>query len=339
MKQIPESIIISRTDSIGDVILTLPMAKILKENFPQIKIAFLGRAYTKPVIEACTDVDEFINVDDFLKTEILINHKKPQAILHVFPVAAIAKRAKQLQIPLRVGTTNRFYHWFTCNKLVRLSRRNSSLHEAQLNLKLLQPLGINKNFSLHEIADALQLKNIQPLEDQFLKLINPAKYNLIIHPKSQGSAREWGEENFISLINMLDENHYNIFISGTVKERESLQLLFDGVAKKVTDITGKMNLSQFISFINHCEGLVANSTGPLHIAAALKKETFGIYPPMHPIHPGRWAPLGKNAQVFVVNKNCNDCENNPTKCHCIKEVRATWIKDALDKVSSTLQVQ
>ena len=339
MKQIQSNIIISRTDSIGDVILTLPMAKIIKNYFPKIKITFLGSSYTKPVIEACADVDEFIDMNDFLKNEILINNKTPEAIIHVFPVASIAKRAKELKIPLRIGTTNRFYHWFTCNKLVRLSRRNSELHEAQLNLKLLSAFGINKIFSLEEIADALQLKNIQPLDAQFSKLINHEKYNLIIHPKSQGSAREWGEENFISLINMLDENHYNIFISGTAKERESLQPLFDAIGKKITDITGLMNLSQFISFINKCDGLVANSTGPLHIAAALKKETFGIYPPMHPIHPGRWAPLGKNAQVFVVNKNCDDCENNPAKCHCIKEVRATWIKEALDKVSSTLQVQ
>ena len=339
MKQIPSNIIISRTDSIGDVILTLPMAKIIKDYFPQIKIAFLGRAYTKAVIEACTYVDQFIDMNDFLKNEILIDNKKPEAIIHVFPVASIAKRAKEIKIPLRVGTTNRFYHWFTCNKLIQLSRRNSALHEAQLNVKLLSAFDINKTFSLEEIADALQLKNVQPLDFKFAQLINNGKYNLIIHPKSQGSAREWGDENFISLINMLDENHYNIFISGTAKERESLQMLFDAVAKKVTDITGMMNLSQFISFINHCDALVANSTGPLHIAAALKKETFGIYPPMHPIHPGRWAPLGKKSQVFVVNKNCNDCENNPAQCHCIKEVRATWIKEALDKVSSTLQVQ
>src|SRR5580658_791432 len=137
MKHIPESIIISRTDSIGDVILTLPMAKILKDHFPQIKIAFLGRAYTKPVIEAAVFIDEFIDISDFLTREILIGNQKPAAILHVFPVPEIARRAKKLEIPLRIGTTNRIYHWFTCNRLIRLSRRNSVLHEAQLNLKLL----------------------------------------------------------------------------------------------------------------------------------------------------------------------------------------------------------
>ncbi|RYG01290.1 MAG: glycosyl transferase family 9, partial [Chitinophagaceae bacterium] len=43
---IPENIIISRTDSIGDVVLTLPMAKIIKQQFPDCRIAFLGKEYT-----------------------------------------------------------------------------------------------------------------------------------------------------------------------------------------------------------------------------------------------------------------------------------------------------
>ena len=48
------------------------------------------------------------------------------------------------RIAERIGTTNRIYHWRYCNELVRLSRRNSVYHEAQLNLRLLAPLGAPK---------------------------------------------------------------------------------------------------------------------------------------------------------------------------------------------------
>ena len=338
MSYTPKNIIISRTDSIGDVVLTLPVAKILKDHFPEIKIAFLGREYTRPIIVACKYVDEFIDITDFLQEEIFVCNQKPEAILHIFPVAAIAKKAKQLHIPLRIGTTNRLYHWFTCNRLVRLSRKNSALHEAQLNLQLLQPFGINKIFSTGEIAASFGLENIQPLEPQFSRLIQSGKYNLILHPKSQGSAREWGEDNFISLIRSLDMKRYHIFISGTVKERALLQPIFEAVGKNVTDISGNMNLAQFISFINQCNGLVANSTGPLHIAAALNKDAFGIFSSMRPIHPGRWAPLGKKAQVFVLNKKCTDCIRNKKSCHCIKEVPFIWIKNALDKACGDIGI-
>lgn len=328
-----KNIIISRTDSIGDVILTLPVARVLKCKYPQLIIAFLGKRYTKPVIEACNYVDQFIDVDDFLNKEILVCNEKPEAILHVFPVKTVAKRAYQLGIPFRIGTTNRIYHWHTCNQLVKLSRKKSDLHEAQLNLQLLRAFGIDKTFSLTDIADSFGLKKLEPLKSSFSKLLAPGKFNLILHPKSQGSAREWGLDNFISLIKSLDKDKYQLFVSGTQKEHTLLQPLLDAAADSVTDISGKMDLGQFISFINHCDGLVANSTGPLHIAAALGKYTFGIYAPIHPVHPGRWSPLGKNAQFFVVNRKCNDCKSNKNTCHCIKEIPPVSIKNALNKIN------
>src|SRR4030095_7735377 len=143
------------------------------------------------------------------------------------------------------------------------------------------------------------------------------KYNLILHPKSRGSAREWGLKNFISLIRQLDPDRYKIFISGTAAEKPLVQPLLDEIPHLVTDITGIMELSQFISFIEACDGLIACSTGPLHLAAALGKDALGIYAPVRPIHAGRWGPVGKNSEVFVLNKVCNDCSKNKNPCHCV----------------------
>jgi heptosyltransferase III len=333
LKKIPSNIIISRADSIGDVVLTLPVAAVLKKYFPEIKIGFLGKSYTKPVIETCIYVDEFIDVNDFLNKKITVVGEEPQAIIHVFPLSPIAKRAKQLRIPLRIGTTNRVYHWLTCNELVKLSRKNSSLHEAQLNLALLKPFGINENFSLEEIAALTGMEKIKPLEKNFASLLSAEKYNLIIHPRSQGSGREWPLEDFIQLIKILDLQRYNIFISGTEKERASLEPLFNEVKEMVVDITGAMPLDQFISFIDKCDGLVANSTGPLHIAAALGKDALGIFVPMRPIHPGRWAPIGPKTHVFVINKFCVDCKKDKLFCKCMQDIKPEWIKATLDKIS------
>ena len=57
-------ILISRTDNLGDVILTLPMAGILKKEIPGCYILFLGKAYTRPLIDACEFVDEFLDWDE-----------------------------------------------------------------------------------------------------------------------------------------------------------------------------------------------------------------------------------------------------------------------------------
>ncbi len=335
--QIPTNIIISRTDSIGDVVLTLPVAGVLKKYFPHIKIGFLGRAYTRPVIEACKYVDEFIDIKEFLDKRVSICGQAPVAILHVYPSFAIAMRAKKLQIPLQIGTTNRIYHWFTCNKLVKLSRKNSSLHEAVLNLKLLKPLGINEDFGTETMSKFFGLTRIEPLQESFSNLIDESRYNLILHPKSQGNTREWGTDYFTELIQLLSNDRYKIFISGTQQERQMIQVLFDSVGDKVTDITGTMNLGQFISFIAHCDGIVANSTGPLHIAAALGKDVLGIYPPIRPMHPQRWAPLSAKAKVFVINRECNDCKNKSVDCHCIREIKPSMLQQTLNDLYPSLQ--
>ena len=335
MTPIPHNIIISRTDSIGDVILTLPVAAVLKKHFPGIKIGFLGKRYTKPVIEACAYIDEFIDLDDFMQSGITVCGAAPEAILHVFPVKAVARRAKQLRIPLRIGTKNRLYHWTTCNKLVKLSRRHSPLHEAQLNLALLGLFGIDTHYSLEAIGQLFGMKKLQPLPAAFAGLPGKDVYNLVLHPKSQGSAREWGLDNFIRLIQSLDPVRYRIFISGTAKERPLLQPVFDSVGNRVIDITGQMELAQFISFIALCDGLVANSTGPLHIAAALGRDAFGIFPAIRPMHPGRWAPLGPGAHAFAEDKDCMDCKGNKNPCHCIAAIPPSLIKQEIEKASQS----
>jgi len=326
----PKTILISRTDSIGDVVLTLPMVKVLKDHFQGSRIGFIASEYTRPVINACEYVDFFIDKKSFLEDNET-EGSRADTIIHVFPVKEIALRAKQLMIRRRIGTRNRLFHWYTCNKLVKLSRKNSPLHEAQLNLKLLKGVGIKAEYSKDEIPTLFGLTNLKPLNNHLRTFLKADRFNVIFHPKSQGSAREWGLENFATLASLLPKDRYNILVSGTEKERISLQPMFDLAGDSVTDITGMMNLDQFISFINEADGLVANSTGPLHIAAALGKKALGIYPPIRPMHPGRWAPLGSNSEIFMLNQDCSRCRNNPLSCTCIKAVTPIALADSLER--------
>ena len=77
--------------------------------------------------------------------------------------------------------------------------------------------------------------------------------------------------------------------------------------------------------------MVAASTGPLHIAAALGKYVIGIYPPIKPMHPGRWAPIGKNASYLVLDKKCNKCRNN-SHCDCIEDINPELVKNKLMEI-------
>ncbi len=327
-------IIISRTDSIGDVVLTLPVAGIIKRKFPGAFIIFLGRSYTRDVVSACGHIDKFLDWDllstmDEETAALSLNKQEADLIIHVFPRREIASLAKKARIPVRLGTTNRLYHWFTCNRLVRLSRRRSGLHEAQLNLKLIERITGMKDIAFDAIPGLYGLSRTEPLHPGFNTLIDPDRFNLIIHPKSKGSAREWGIGNFRELARMLPREKYKVFLSGT--HEEGLLMQGSGLIEDdgITDLTGKMSLGQFMAFIRACDGLVAASTGPLHLAAALGIRAVGIYPPIRPMHPGRWAPCGHSATYAVLEKECNDCRNN-SNCHCMQEISPAIIKNLIE---------
>ena len=123
-------VIISRTDSIGDVLLTLPICAWIKETYPTATILFLGKGYTKSVVECYDLVDEFIdwkNYENQPKVEQIEGFRslKADAIIHVFPNKDIASVAKKVRIPVRVGTSHRSYHLLTCTHRPNLTRKRS----------------------------------------------------------------------------------------------------------------------------------------------------------------------------------------------------------------------
>jgi len=320
------NIILSRTDSLGDVVLTLPMAGVLKKHFPDCRITFLGKTYTRSLIESCEYVDQFIDWDEIsgigdpeARTEAL-RILNADIIVHVFPVKEICSLAKKAGIPVRISTSHRWFSWFYCNKRIQFSRRKSDLHEAQLNLKLLEPLGIAEEIPTSAIPDFYGLTRIgDQLPSSISRVLSSDHFNLILHPKSKGSAREWGLDNFSRLISLLPPEKFRIFITGTKEDGAKMDDFLSLNKDRIIDLTGKMTLSEFLVFIRMCDGLVAASTGPLHIAAALGRRAVGIYAPMRPIFPKRWAPLGSNADWLVLEKPCEKCRHS-NDCECIRKI-------------------
>ena len=325
-----DKIIISRTDSIGDVILTLPLCIWVKENFPEAELVFLGRAYTKPVISCFDVIDTFLNFDDFesIPTSDRIAKLKADCIIHVFPNSQIALLAKKAKIPMRIGTAHRVFHLLTCNYRLNFSRKRSLLHEPQLNFELLKPLGCKEIPRFKALFQSLNHFNIPtvslPLEFSTIDFSN----TVVLHPKSQGSASEWPLEKYIDLAILLVQQKKTVIFTGTENEGKEFSSFLPS-HPQIIDSSGKLNLKQLIRLISSCEALVACSTGPYHIAGVSGIKAIGLFSSRKPIHPGRWKALGEKSVALVFDPSCSICKKGKV-CSCIEKISVQSVLSAIN---------
>ena len=326
-----DKIIISRTDSIGDVILTLPLCIWVKENFPEAELVFLGRAYTKPVISCFDVIDTFLNFDDFesIPTSERIAKLKADCIIHVFPNSQIALLAKKAKIPMRIGTAHRVFHLLTCNYRLNFSRKRSLLHEAQLNFELLNPLGCKEIPRFEALFQSLNHFNIPtvslPLEFSTIDFSN----TVVLHPKSQGSASEWPLEKYIDLAILLVQQKKTVIFTGTENEGKEFSSFLPS-HPQIIDSSGKLNLKQLLRLISSSEALVACSTGPYHIAGISGIKAIGLFSPRKPIHPGRWKALGEKSVALVFDPSCSICKKGKV-CSCIENISVQSVLSAINE--------
>ena len=338
MTQPLKRIMISKVNRIGDALFALPIASVIKQHWPDAQVYFLGQAYTQDLVDHYRDVDVFVDwqalsqktdadiVDDLAALEL-------DAIIHVYPQKRIAKVAKRAKIPLRIGTSHRLYHWWTCNRLLNIGRSKSPLHETQLDTQHVAGLGFKKDYSLAEITAMRHFKPFQA-QSPWLEQLDPNRFNLILHPKTTGEKIEWPLEKFSELIERLPSDRFKLFVTGSAKEGDQVRATMIDPYPDVVDLCGKLSLDELLLFISKADGLIAASTGPVHLAAAFDLPTLGLYAPIKPFHAGRWGPVGKRAEVLVIDKQCDDCRQR-LGCDCIAAISVQQVYEVVQRWQQT----
>lgn len=325
----PKNILLSRTDAIGDVCLTLPICMALKEKFPTAKLTFLCTKYTRAVVDCFSSIDAILTLEEIQalgqndRMALLGNF---DVVVHVFPNKQVAAWCKKAKIAMRIGTSHRLFHWFYCNQRPRFSRIHSPIHEAQLNFKLLIPLGILETPSLEKInANLSFLPSQLELDHQMSDWQNV----ILMHPKSNGSGVEYDMGNYIKLAKQLSSKGYLIFFTGTEKEGSNFREQIPN-DPRIFDFTGKWDLPSFIAVISKVKALVACSTGPYHIAGLSGIRAIGLFSQRNPVHSGRWAALGPKVVALTARKSCKACASGKN-CQCIQEIE---LKDIIHAIES-----
>ena len=206
-----KNILIVRTDRIGDLVLTLPLAGLIKEHYPDCKVSFLVRDYTKSIVNNHSFIDEVIilkNVDGktgFFDNLHIIKAKKFDACIVVYPTFVIALVIFFSGIRNRIGTGYRWYS-FLFNQKVYEHRKNAEKHELEFNVNLLEKLKIKNNVDETNVnydlkVDESGLKIVfQILADEKIDLQKPI---IIVHPGSGGSSMDLPINRFAELVKNL----------------------------------------------------------------------------------------------------------------------------------------
>ena len=135
-----KNVLISRTDRLGDVVLTLPLVSECKRNFTNAKVWMLVSKYTGELIEGYDDIDEVVYREDFYsRSEMKEFFKKSgiDMVIHAFPRPDISYAAFLARVKYRVGTSTRWYS-FAYNYKVKQHRSECAQNEADYNLDLLE---------------------------------------------------------------------------------------------------------------------------------------------------------------------------------------------------------
>lgn len=336
----PKNILIVRTDRIGDVILTIPIAKIIKDRYPHCRVSFLLKNYTKPLVENNPYIDKVLILDEkngTLELSSNLNKIKKEnfdTAIIVYPRFRISLIIFLAGIKTRIGTGYRWYS-FLFNKKIYEHRKTGDKHELEYNLNLLSKLGIKDitkkdvSFDIHPSLNSEQ--HVNKLFDEYH--IDRSQMTIIVHPGSGGSSINLPIDNFIKLTGMLAQVlRCNIIITGSDAERALCEKFV--VNEKIKNFAGLLNLDELSALIGKSELLIANSTGPIHIAAAKNKYVVGFYPKINECSAKRWGPYTDKKIIFEPAIDCKNCTRE--QCEKLNCMNSIDIKEVKDKVVGLL---
>jgi heptosyltransferase-3 len=318
------------------VILTLPTIKALKSNFPNARIAMLLNSYTVDLVEGVAGVliyNKEIAPKPFFEMLAELRHAKFDAAVVAFPRFRIALLLRLAGIPIRVGTGYRWYS-FLFNKRIFEHRKSVEKHEAEYNLSLLKGLGCEVS-SKPEVKIVISGQERKKASDIRQSIgISDIDDLVLLHPGSGGSAHDWKPQNFSQLAAELKKRGFSVVITGGKAEAGLVQSVAQDAGEGVKSFVSNLSLKEFAAFIQTAKLFVANSTGPLHIAAAVGTPVVGLYAPVKVMSPKRWGPLTDKKVIFVPEpEQCSRCKGGECQGnYCMDQISVKQVLEAALKL-------
>lgn len=319
----PRRMLIVGPGGLGDTVLLLPLLRRLQQASPATQLTWLGkRAYAG--IVGAMGVAAFQAAED---GPAAFDPARFDAILAIGDLGAdfFGGMPRLMQVPLRIGMAAARQRPRWANHLVWTSRFGRPRHEVQRHLRLLRPFGAGA------VAGSAELARPGPLAPlpAALPLDLPAE-PVVLHPYSMGHAREWPETHWRALAEALAASHGPVVFTGSAAEGVRFAAAWPPIDRPpgVHDAFGRLDLVQLAALLGRARAIVACSTGPLHLAAALGTPALGLYVPRKGLGVERWAAPGARALSVQVSRQCRRrCQNGA--CPCIAALDPGTVARAL----------
>ena len=292
---------------IGDVILSTPAVRALKEAYPSATIDML----TVPVTASIARLNPY--VDTVLEYDKRGKHRKISDLFNL--VVFLRKRHYDLAITAnfaprgamlawasgishRVGYDAQHAGWFLTR--TASAKRPVKRHEAENHLDVLKPLSISTADS--SLALEVDPRDVFSVRDKVAW--DRSKKLVLICPCGSYAKKSWTVEGYAALITAIVGSKVECFLIGSKGESDQLAQINTAAGNKAGVLAGTLTLGELAAVISEAAVLVTVDTGPMHIANALETPVVALF---GPTDPEGWGPRGKRDVVIRNHVDCSPC--------------------------------
>jgi len=327
-KKVVKKILIILLDRIGDVILSTPAIRAVREAFPKAEIHLLVRDYTK---------DLWVNNPNINR---LLIFKKDSLSKNYDLAIALHPRITQNYLAFRSGAKYRvgYVGWgggfFLTHKL-KDDRSTRVRHEVESALEVAGAVGCRTEDKRLDIS--ITDKGERFAEDFFKENNLSSNQTVVaIHPGARQEYIKWNKEGFADVADRLIKYmNAKVILIGSSEEDQLVKDTASLMTQKPISAVG-LRLTQLVSLIKKCSLFIGNSTGPMHIAAALDVPVVAIFGAIHPLDSYQeWGPWSEKHIVVSKNLNCPSC--HPTDCKTFECMKLITVDDVVNAAEELLE--
>lgn len=337
-----KKILLIKLRNIGDVLLTTPLYRILKENFPHSHLSVLINKGTEEVLEKNPFIDEVIVFDRKIKQLNILQRFIKEFIF----LRDIKRREFDVTIDLTGGDRASIISYFSGAKL-RIGKKSKGFlgksllysklvevdknkHSVLQNLEILEKMGIvsqKVKVELFVSKDEINWAN-KFLQNEMRQIRNCNDFQILhekfilVHPTSRWLFKCWSDDYMAEVISWMAKNDINVILTSSKEEGELKKINsiiniiktktlndYQNFMERVINLSGRLNLRQLIAICSISHMFFGVDSAPMHIAAALNKPVIALFGPTGAFNWGPWdndfeqIPYEKRKGVQRVGKN------------------------------------